>query len=422
MCGKTVWALSLALCAASTGCSDDNGSSGGATIKIGVLAPVTGTLSSDGEQQKRAALLAVEEFNAAGGVLGKQLQLEYADTATDPAMASKAAQELIDKGVVAIIGAVASSVTIKASEATIKAKIPLISPASTSPEITKLKDDSFVWRTLLSDEHQGSVAARYAYDSMGLPGKPTAGVIYIKNAYGESLAGIFKQEFEKLGGTILNFVEYPEMTDVEVQKYTFEKETADLFTGNPDLIYLITYQEGAKITAQAKKYLSATYTPRFFGCDGNYSADFINSADPFVVDGMLGTAIGRSINDGRYNDFAAAYEKRFGVKPIQTSAETYDAMYLVSLAITKAKAGTGAALNAKLKEVSGPPGKAFGPGEFAAGVAEIEGGGEVNFEGASGKIDWDDKGDVTSGTYAIWEVKKVGASYDFVIRETKEVP
>ena len=126
-------------------------------LKIGVLVPLTGDLQSYGEPALKAAQLAAKEINAAGGVLGEDVEISSGDTQTSPQPGVAAAQKLVNiEGVNAIMGALSSGVTIPVAQSVAKAEqIPQVSSASTSPVITSLDDDDFLFRTVPSDAFQG---------------------------------------------------------------------------------------------------------------------------------------------------------------------------------------------------------------------------------------------------------------------------
>ncbi|MBI5542279.1 MAG: ABC transporter substrate-binding protein, partial [Deltaproteobacteria bacterium] len=136
------WFLVL-VAAGSVGCSDGSAQS----IKLGAILSTTGSLATHGTDELEATQLAVEEINNAGGVLGSKLSLESRDDASDKTRAPTVAQELVALGVPAIIGASGTSVTQAMATVTIPAQIPTLSPGATSPALTSLQDDGFVFRT-----------------------------------------------------------------------------------------------------------------------------------------------------------------------------------------------------------------------------------------------------------------------------------
>lgn len=410
MLGMKIIALLLVL--QLTACSDkknetssaattNNAASAADTIKIGILLPFSGTLVCTGNYRKAAAALAVKEINQTG-IFNKNLELVAEDDETDPDKGVAAAGRLLQSNVSAIIGSAASSVTIKAAEqVSIPNNILQISPSSTSPLITAISDNGLLWRTAPSDIYQGRIAASYAAGTLG---KTTASIIYVNNAYGQGLSASFKTEFEKAGGTILNSVSYPALKDTEVALHDFSVEVATLMTGSPQLVYLISYYlDGSKITLAMKQYLTTTYKPQLMGVDGNYGSVFLANADAEVVEGMVGTAPTPPLDDLNYKTFAVNYKALYGIDPPIYTANTYDAVYLIAYAMLKANSTVSRDIAAKLLDVS-TDGDAVNVAQFAEGKAKIEDGIDINYEGASGKVDFDSNGDITSGSYLIWKV------------------
>ena len=169
-------------------------------LKIGILVPFTGDLSDFGPAFFDAAKLAAQEINAAGGVFGQDIVLVDADTGTIEATGIESANTLIDvEGVSAIVGAASSAVTLPIAESvTGPAGILMISPSSTSPALTAVTDNDFLFRSTISDAAQGVVLAELAIDL----GFTSVCTFFVNTAYGEGLSDQFKETFEALGGTV----------------------------------------------------------------------------------------------------------------------------------------------------------------------------------------------------------------------------
>ena len=169
-------------------------------LKIGILVPFTGDLSDFGPAFFDVAKLAAQEINAAGGVFGQDIVLVDADTGTIEATGIESANTLIDvEGVSAIVGAASSAVTLPIAESvTGPAGILMISPSSTSPALTSVADNDFLFRSTISDAAQGVVLAELAIEL----GFTSVCTFFVNTAYGEGLADQFKETFEALGGTV----------------------------------------------------------------------------------------------------------------------------------------------------------------------------------------------------------------------------
>jgi branched-chain amino acid transport system substrate-binding protein len=185
-----ILATALALLA---GCEQQ----GSGTIKIGVAAPMTGSEAAFGEQFRHGAEKAVADINAAGGVLGKKLELVVGDDACDAKQAVSVANDMASKGVVFVAGHFCSSSSIPASDVYAEAGIIQISPGSTNPTLTE-RGLSTVFRVCGRDDAQGPTAAAYVAEKF--PGKIVA-VVDDKSSYGAGLATEFKKSLAAKGIT-----------------------------------------------------------------------------------------------------------------------------------------------------------------------------------------------------------------------------
>lgn len=167
-----------------------------ADIRIAVAGPMTGQYASFGEQMRKGAERAVQDLNAAGGVLGQKLILEIGDDACDPKQAVAVANQLASKGVVFVAGHFCSGSSIPASEVYAEEGLVQISPASTNPQLTERKLPN-VFRVCGRDDQQGQVAGELLYKKFG--GKNVA-IIHDKSTYGKGLADETRKVFNSLGG------------------------------------------------------------------------------------------------------------------------------------------------------------------------------------------------------------------------------
>ncbi len=369
-------------------------------IKIGGLFPLTGGLAQYGPPITNGAKLAVDQINAAGGVLGRPLELVVRDTATAPDVGADAAAKLIEiDGVVAIIGALSSGVTKTVATIAAARHIPQISPSSTSPAITELDDDDYVFRTCITDDLQGVAQARLAY----YLGYRKVAIIYVNNEYGRLLAEAFKASFEDGEREVVAMVPYEE------GKPSYRGEVDRALAGDPDAINLIAYpKEGNMIIIEA---LEAGYEGEFLFPDGmkgegvtpGPACDPTAPCEEWYLEGSFGTAPGAAgpIWEAFERDYAAA----FGPSGIPFRGEAYDAVVLIALAIQAAGEASGPAIQAKLRQVANPPGEEYTYGQIAEALAAAAAGRDVNYQGVSGPITFDEHGDTVAGSFIIWTVK-----------------
>ena len=364
---------------------------------VGHLNTVTGSLSYFGPEQNNGVELAALHVNQAGGVLGAQMIIVTGDTATNPDTGVAAARALVDvEGAVAIVGALASGVTLAVAQSvTVPKQRLLISPASTSPAITDLEDDDFLFRTTVSDAAQGVVLARLAWDN----GYETAGIMLINNAYGEGLADQFEETFVSLGGRVTGKVPHEDSQ----RTYTSELEKAT--EGDPDVLLAISYPGQAEV--YLRESLDGGFSDTFLFVDGTKSPEMMEVVGWDALEGMLGTAQG-SPDSPSLREFQRSYAAVHGAPPEHPFiAENYDAAVLIALAAAKAGTTTDSvAIRDALRSIANPPGEAVGPGVegIKKALMLIAEGKDINYEGAAGTVDFDENGDVT-GYIEIWKVE-----------------
>jgi ABC-type branched-subunit amino acid transport system substrate-binding protein len=172
---------------------------GADTVKIGSLVSTTGDLAAYGPPINNGSLLAAKDVNAAGGVLGRDVEIILRDTQTNPTAAVDAAKKLVDiDNVVGIAGALSSGVTIPvATSVSIPSGVVQISPASTSEKISTLNDNDYIFRTVAMDALQAPALARVLVKDKGFA---KISIVYVNNDYGEGLAKGLKSAFEDMGG------------------------------------------------------------------------------------------------------------------------------------------------------------------------------------------------------------------------------
>ncbi len=364
-------------------------------LKLGALIPMTGDLQAYGESCYTGVKLAEKQINDAGGVLGGKLVIKVGDTQTKPQPGIDAAQKLISiEGVSGIIGALSSGVSIPVAQSVTKtAEIPQVSPASTSPVITGLDDNDFMFRSVPSDAFQGVALAKVVSDE----GYKNLAVLYVNNDYGEGLADSFKSAFEKKGGKVSQSLAY------EPGNASYRGELSKAASGGAQALLLIGYPEnGVTILRQA---LEEGYFRKFVFTDGLKAPEIIDAIGAKYLDGSFGTAPQAMTDTPAAQRYLAAYKKQYGQVPPKPFIDTsYDATYMLALAAQKAGSTNGKAIRDALRSVCNPPGEKILPGQWAKAVKLLAKGKDIDYVGASGSVDLDKNGDV-SGTFAHWMIK-----------------
>lgn len=366
-----------------------------AELKIGALMPLTGDLQAYGETSLSGAELAVKEINEAGGVLGEDISLLVGDAQTSPQAGVNAAQQLASiDGVHAFVGALSSGVTIPVAQSVSRVEgIPQVSPASTSPVMTTLEDDDFLFRTTPSDAFQGVALA----DVTQQAGYGSVGVIYINNDYGTGLAESFADAFGEIGGEVTASVAY------EQGQPAYRGELQQAADGGAEALVLVGYpQNGQTIVRQA---LEGGYFTNFVFTDGMKAPGIIENIGAEYMNGTVGTAPQARADSPGAQHFRDAYQAEFGEIPPQPYIDTtYDAVYVIALAAQKAGSTSRTAIRDALREVANPPGEVINPGEFEKAIGLLANGEDINYQGASGSVNFDDAGDVP-GTFAEWAIE-----------------
>ncbi len=368
-------------------------------LKVGTLLDHTGALKDWGPHHQRAVELAVSQMATAG----LEMQLIHEDSGTNAEKGRKAAEKLIKEDKVAvIIGSASSGVIVPVAElVTCPDNTLMISPGATSPFITGLPQDQekdLLFRTCPSDALQGVVLGKLAASLY-----KTASVMYVNNAYGQGLAQQFRRSFHERGGTVYTMIPHGEevaQTYVPDLRKAFARVylTKPFRSGKSDVLCVFSYPEHAKV--YVKEAIEVFDAKHFLFCDGSKSEELAQTVGPERLEGMMGTAPGVAVGEA-YLKFFADYEASYGELPnIPFVANAYDAAAVIGLAACAAKVKnlplTSQTIRDHLRQVADPPGAFIGPGEFGKAFEMLQAGKEINYEGASGPVDFDQHGDVVA--------------------------
>lgn len=405
---KLCCAIALAL--TTTACqSGSSGSSGAADgLKIGSLLPITGDLAQYGGPMQDAASLLTDMVNDCGGVLGQPVELISEDNQTEPSAGASAMTKLaeVDK-VAGVVGAAASSVSSASVDIAVRNQVVQISPASTSPVFTdraKAGDfEGFWFRTAPPDTFQGGALAQLAQDR----GFKTVSVLAINNDYGNGLVESFANAYGALGGTVAN-EDSPTLYSPE--STTFESEVAAAFSGNPDAVMLVAYPETGSLILKAafEQGLLDGKTQLILtdGMKDDSVAELVGKTPDgsYIVSGVIGTA--PSAGGPALESFTGLYKSAFGDRdPGVFDPNTWDAAAVLVLAAEAAQSTDGEVIQASVTSVANAPGTEVT--DVCEGLALVRDGQDINYQGASGTIEFDAQGDVV-GRYDIWTITDGG--------------
>jgi branched-chain amino acid transport system substrate-binding protein len=307
-----------------------------APIPVGEIASLTGKEASLGQSSHRGTLLAIEHINAAGGVLGRPLRLITEDTQSKPGESGTAARKLISRDkVVALLGEVASGRSLEAAPICQAARIPMISPASTNPDVTK--KGNYIFRVCFIDPFQGPVMAKFALNR--LKAKRIALMVSTSSAYSVGLAKFFREAYLAGGGTIVLEQKYQEGDkDFRAQLTAIRSAGVDAVF-NPGY-----YNEGALIVKQAREL---GITVPMFGADSWEAQALIDLGGQAIEGAYLCSHYSPENPSQRVQEFVEAYKKRWGgAIPDSNASLGYDSALVLADAIRRA----GSAEPAKIRD------------------------------------------------------------------------
>ena len=368
-------------------------SAGAAEIKIGSVAGITGPIAELVAPIMDGRRMAADHINASGGVLGGDtLSMIAADSACDPKAGVDAGNKVVNVDqVVAIVGASCSGATNgMVQSVTIPAGIPSVSDSATAPSISALDDKGLVFRTAPSDAYQGAALAQVAWDQ----GIRKLAMTYANDDYNAGIATVFEQIFKEMGGEITaNQVHEP-------NKASYRSEVTTLSGGEPEALAIFAYYGGSGITI-IRNSLETGAFGKFFGADGMFDQSVI---DQIGADNLRGNIwLTQSASDPEqpsYQAFATEYAKTGNDPQAPYAAHGYDATFMIALAIEAAGAADSASIAKGLTMINAADGEIVGPGDWAKAKAAIAAGKSVNYQGASGSVDFDANGDVP-GFYGV---------------------
>ena len=376
------------------GCTDSlgggGGGGGGRTVKQGVLMPETGDLASLGKLIRDGATLPAKFLK---GKTDFTFDVQVEDTQTNPQAGISAAENLVNAGYPAVTGPASSGVNIQVSKQVfIPNEVVGCSPSSTSPAVTDLDDNDYIFRTPPSDTLQGQVIARVGSEQLGAS---TAATMFVNNDYGQALSESFVSNWE---GEVQQQVSF----EKEQSSYTSQLESA--LGGEPDMLVVIGYPaSGIQLFR-------------------DYYSDFDNGTDIVVTDGLIDETLPKEVDNAMSNVVGTApkasgpgvkafnnqYQEEYGRAPGVFNAQAYDATAVCMLANIYAGENSGTGVRDNMRKAANPEGDEYGPADLADAIEAAAAGDDINYVGASSQVDFDDNGDMKAVTYAIYKFSSDG--------------
>ena len=279
-----------------------------ASIKVGEIASLTGKEAAFGQSSHKGTLLAVEELNAAGGVLGRPIDLVTEDNQSKAGESATAARKLISRDrVTALLGEVASSRSLEIAPIAQSSKIPMISPASTNPKVTAI--GNYVFRVCFIDPYQGTVMAKFAKSELHL--KKVAVLTSVSSAYSVGLAKYFKERFTADGGDIAIEQKYSEGDK------DFRSQLTAIKAASVEGVFVPGYYSEAALIAKQARELGLTVP--LFGGDGWEAPQLLEIGGAAMEGNYYSTHYSPEDNAPAVQGFVKRFKARFG-------GETSDAM------------------------------------------------------------------------------------------------
>ncbi|MEI2784053.1 MAG: branched-chain amino acid ABC transporter substrate-binding protein [Candidatus Competibacter sp.] len=343
------------------------------TVKIGLMAPLTGSWASEGQGMKKIVELLAEQQNAKGGALGKQIEVVTEDDGGDPRTASLAAQRLTTKGVAAVVGTYGSAVTEASQTIYDEAKIPQIANGSTAIRLTE-KGFKHFFRTAPRDDEQGRMAAQ----TIGKLGFKKVAILHDSTSYAKGLADEANALLKKKGTDVVFF------DALTPKENDYTAILTKLKGANPDVVLFTGYYPEAGLLLKQKKGMN--WNVPFIGGDATNNVDLVKIAGK-AAEGFyfLSPPQPQDLDTADAKAFLADYQKKYNELPPSIWAVLAGDGFRVAVAgIAGAKSTDG--------------GK----------VADYLHKDLKNFSGLSGPISFDAKGDREGEVYRVYKVDSEG--------------
>lgn len=293
-------------------------------IRIGEYASLTGASASFGQSSHKGTELGVGEINAAGGVLGRPLELITEDDQSQAGQPATIVRKLISQDkVVAILGEVASSKSLEAAPICQQNNIPMISPASTNPKVTEVGD--YIFRICFIDPFQGTVMSKFARKKGW---KKIAVLTDVKQDYSVGLAEFFVRDFQANGGGI-----------VCEQKYStgdkdFKPQLTSIKFTQPDAIFVPGYYAEVSLIAKQAKLLGIKVP--LLGGDGWVGDSLLKVAGKSLDGSFFSSHFSSDDQSPKVRNFVEKFRAKYGGVPDDMAALGYDSVMILAEAIRRA--------------------------------------------------------------------------------------
>jgi ABC-type branched-subunit amino acid transport system substrate-binding protein len=397
--GACALAVLLAACASSSTGSTGSGSSGGTgssgPVTYGVLSCFTGRLASLGEAMLQGSRVAVSEVNAAGGVLGRKLQLTTGDTGCDVADGVTATNQMLTKGISGVIGP--ETQEINGVEPILDAN-HIVDEFQGGDTARDHQTDPYFFRDSPSDSQLGVAMALYAHQK----GFTKAVMLFYSDPAAQTFLKPVSQTFTKLGGTILKtIIVTPDQT-------SYVSQVQQAIAAHPQVIFTQEDPPTAAVLFREFKQLGGAAIP-WVGTDVTSGSDYLKAIGYATAHASLTSVYGTSVTGAANTAFTSMFNKLYPSQvtagPLANANYAYDAVISLALADTYAKTLDGTTVAHDMTKVTNPPGTACYT--YSTCLALLKAGTKINYEGASGGLDYNQYNN-TFGPYAAFQSTATG--------------
>lgn len=371
-------------------CGADSGAGG--VIDVGGLVPLSGGGAVYGPDIESGLRIAVDEINE-NPPMGRKFDLHLQDSQTDPDAATRAAQKLISVNrVSAIMGVWSSAETLAIAPMAIQSGTVLTTAAGAG-DVTKLDDDNLVWRFYPPGKYTGEAIARAVREQ----GWQSAVAMSRNDPSGLTIIDSFKENFTALGGNVVDSVTYPP----NQSSYTSEVNRA--VEKDADVIVNVGYTP--ELAAMMKDAQNLPEKGTWLSVGWSVNDGLFDAIGKDAAEGLYSVDAAPNVDGAAYEHLGEAFQNRTG-RPLLASNtfvfSAYDSAIVVALAMAACECTKGDELTSAIAKVTSAPGETVD--SYADGLAALKDGKEIDYQGASSDLEFDDKGDQLTG-YGVYQVK-----------------
>jgi branched-chain amino acid transport system substrate-binding protein len=402
---RIVIALCVAAASVAAGCGggSSDGGPGRAALRLRIVdvLPLTGDLATLGQSGRKAADLAVAQIRSADRRIGARhtVEIAHVDDANDPKLAVERARAQ-QGGAECLTGAWTTAPTIALLNGiALPDEVLQISPAATADELGDVADKDLLDRTVMPDSLQGRALADVIEEDLGGADGRRVSVAFENVDYGKDLAGTFTKAWRDKGGLVLGPTAY------ESRAASYDAVAKRIAVQDVDAFAIFGFATAYQKLSAALVRAGGWQAGRTYVADALAAPALPQGAGTDETEGLRGTAPGAPEGSPATEAFDRLFSTAKGPKRQAFAAQLFDAVLLCYLTAVDAGRADGRAMAAEVRDLSGPPGAKYTWQQLPQAVRAIEGGKDIDFEGASGPIDLDASGDASVGAYDLFRFR-----------------